>query len=200
MIGGGIQVRNRGTIGGAACAANPVYDYAPCLVAAGAEFLVVSTMGPRRIPADEFFRDAYTTALRPGELLVEIVLPAFGPQTGAAYQKLTFSDGCYNIASAACLAQVDAAGVYRLVRLAVGGTTPVPIRLLQAEAALAGARPSAEAFAEAGVLAEEAVIDPISDVMADGAYRRAMAGVMVRRALASATERARRAGAGDRRR
>ena len=198
QIGGGIQVRNRGTIGGAVCAGNPAYDLPPCLVAVDAEFRLASRSGERRATAADFFRDAHVTAVRPDELLVEIAVPVSGPDVGFAYQKLKFTDGCYCIAGAACLVQLRPDGSYRVVRLALGGVAPVPIRLDAVEAMLGSVRLTDDLLADVAALAAQAVSDPLDDLMADGEYRRAMAGVMARRALAAATERARRArAAGD---
>lgn len=191
QIGGGIQVRNRGTIGGSVCAGNPAYDYAPCLVALDAEFRVASLAGERRIAASEFFRDAHVTALEPDELLTEIIVPSSGPNAGVAYEKLKFTDGCYTIASAACAVWLNADDTYGVVRLAVGGVAAVPVRLRQAELRLTGSSLTDDSLADVTALAEEAVDHPLSDVLADGMYRRVMAGVMARRALVLATGRAR---------
>ncbi len=191
QIGGGVQVRNRGTIGGAICAGNPVYDFTPCLVALDAEFQLLSVTGERRVAASDFFRDAHITALRSNELLAEIFIPVSSSATGFAYQKLKFSDGCYCIASAACAVELDPDRSCRVVRLALGGVAPVPIRLSQVEAMLAGAQLTEELLTEVATAAQLAVTNPITDVQADGEYRRAMAGVMARRALATAFQRTR---------
>jgi CO/xanthine dehydrogenase FAD-binding subunit len=190
QIGGGAQVRNRGTIGGAICAANPAYDFAPCLVALDAEVRLLSAAGERRLTAATFFQDANITALQPEELLTEITVPAFDSSTGFAYQKLKFTDGCYNIASAACAVQLNPDGTCRFVRLAVGGVAPVPIRLHEVEGMLSGRGLTETVLTAVSAAAERAVINPIADVMADGAYRRAMAGVMAKRTFAAASRRA----------
>ena len=190
QIGGGVQVRNRGTIGGAVCAGNPAYDFAPCLVALSAELQLLSVSGERRIPAADFFLDAHRTALRPNELLSEITIPIANSGASFAYEKLKFSDGCYCIASAACAVELNTDGSCRLVRLALGGVSATPIRLSQVEALVAGSQISDELLAGVTAAAQESVSDPINDVHADGEYRRAMAGVMARRALARACQRA----------
>ena len=106
-------------------------------------------------------------------------------------QKLKFSDGCYCIASAACAVQLSPDGSCRVVRLALGGVAPVPVRLSQVETMLAGGRLTEKLMTEVEVAAQGAVTNPITDVLADGEYRRAMAGVMARRALAAAFRHAR---------
>ena len=190
QIGGGVQVRNRGTIGGAICAGNPAYDFAPCLVALGAEFQLLSVNGERRVAAADFFVDAHTTALRPNELLAEIIIPIANSAASFAYQKLKFSDGCYCIASAACVLELNPDGSCGLVRLVLGGVSPTPIRLSQVETLVAGSQISEELLAKVTAAAQQSVGNPINDVQADGEYRRAMAGVMARRALARAFQRA----------
>lgn len=202
QIGGGIQVRNRGTIGGAVCSGNPVYDFAPCLVALDAEVRLLSVSGERRMPAVDFFRDASVVAARPDELVADIDIPlglaTAETATGYAYEKLKFTDGCYCIASAACVARLGADGALASVHLALGGVEPVPLRLTHVETRMAGARPTDRLLDEVTAATREGVTHPIDDIMADGEYRRAMAGVVARRALSRAVERAAKA-FGDRR-
>ncbi len=197
QIGGGVQVRNRGTLGGCACAASPVYDLLPCLVVLGAELQLMSSAGERRVAASEFFRDAGKTVLRPDELLTQITVPKLDSGAGFSYQKLKFSDGCYSIASAACVVELNPDESCRAVRLVLGAVAPVPVVVREVEA-IAGARLTEKLLGEMARAAEQAVVNPITDVQADGAYRRAMAGVMSKRALASAFQRAqqKREGAG----
>jgi len=191
QIGGGVQVRNRGTIGGSVCAANPVYDLPPCLVAAEARLVLRNVRGQRRVAASEFFLGAAGTALMPGELLVGVECPPFGDGTGWAYQKLRYTEGCYNIASAATLVTLAPDGTCTRARVVVGGVTDAPRRLQEVEQAIVGAGITGAVLAEAELVASALITDPISDVLADGRYRRAMAGVMVRRSLEWAVQQAR---------
>lgn len=186
-IGGGLQVRNRGTVGGALCAAHPAYDYAAPLVAADAEVVLASAGGRRRVRAEEFFIAAGTTAIAPGELLVEVVLDELPATAGVAYEKLTFTEGCYAIASAACVVTLTRDGGWETVHLALGAVSGTPVRLRALEARLLGRGPSDVLPAEVAAAAEAAVRDPLDDALADGEYRRAMAGVVAARALARAT-------------
>lgn len=190
QIGGGVQVRNRGTVGGSVCAGNAVYDLPPCLLALDAEFVLARGGGERRVFAPGFLIGGSRTAAQPEELLVEIKVVPLDPAAGFAYEKLTFTDGCYNIASAACIIEVEPDGTVRRVRVAVGGVLPVPVRLRDLERWLPGARMSAMLIEEIRPRVEATIRDPISDVMADGAYRQAMAAVMTQRAVARAARRA----------
>ncbi len=191
QIGGGMQIRNRGTIGGAICAGNSAYDYAPCLVALDAKIRVRSSKRSRTVPAAAFFLSDGVTGLEPGELVTEIIAPSLPKESGAAYYKLKFTDGCYNIASAACVVQLDGDGAVSTVGMALGGVSPAPIRLSEVEDAVTGSELSDELMATVSLLAQKSVTRPISDVQADGSYRRAMAGVVATRALAEAFEKAR---------
>jgi carbon-monoxide dehydrogenase medium subunit len=187
-IGGGQQVHNAGTVGGALCAGQPVYDYPPCLVALEATIVARSSDGTREIPARNFFEGATVTALADDELLTSVsVLKVDG---ATSYEKLQYSEACYNVASAAALVDLDGGEVVD-ARLALGGIEASPRRLEEAEERAAG-----EAFGEAlastvGDMATEAVENPRSDVHADGEYRRDMAGVVTKRAMTDAANRAR---------
>jgi carbon-monoxide dehydrogenase medium subunit len=191
QIGGGVQVRNRGTIGGSVCASNPAYDLPVCLVAAEAGLIIQSPHGQHRVPASEFFLGAGRTTLGPGQLLVSIEVPAGLDGPGYAYEKLKFSEGGYGIASAACLVAMAEDGTCLDARVALGAVMETPIRLREVERILVGRSLADDVLSDAAAATSAAVRDPITDVMADGRYRRAMAAVVVRRALQRATRRAR---------
>jgi carbon-monoxide dehydrogenase medium subunit len=188
-IGGGIQVRNRGTIGGGICRGSNAGDYLASVVALDAKLRLISVVGERTVSASDFFLAPLQTAARPDELLTEIIVPELSPQSGYAYYKLTFSDGCYNIASAACILTPGEDGTCNEVRLALGGVARRPLRLQTVEAALTGNAITPEALDRAAELACAAVEEPISDVQADGAYRQTVAGVVVKRAIQAALAR-----------
>lgn len=189
QIGGGVQVRNRGTIGGAVCAGNPAYDYLACLVVLEAEMMLVNPQGARAVAAEGFFQGADHTAKRPDELLTSVRIPPLPSGVGAAYRKLKYSDGCYCIVGAAAIVALESDRIISFIRVAVGGASTVPTRLYAAEDALLGRRMNDAALDEAADAAVAAITDPIDDALADGAYRSAMAGVMVRRAVAAAADR-----------
>lgn len=196
QIGGGVQVRNRGTFGGSVCAASPAYDLPVCLVAADAGLVIHGTGGHHRVPVSAFIVGAGRTTLGPGQLLVSIEVPAGLDGSGYAYEKLKFSEGGYGIASAACLVAIAEDGTCLDARVALGAVMGTPIRLREVERMLVGRPPADDVLSDAAAAASAAVRDPISDVMADGGYRRAMAAVVVRRALQRATRRARPEGGG----
>jgi carbon-monoxide dehydrogenase medium subunit len=188
-IGGGQQIHNCGTVGGAVCSAEPVYDYPPCLVVLGATLLVQGSDGPREIPAGEFFVDAGETAVSADELLTGINVPQLAPGVGTSYEKLKYTEGCYNIASATAVVSTTENEVDN-AHLAIGGIEPVPRRLSEANSAAEGRPFDEAAAADVAAAARESVESPLSDIHAGGDYRRSMAGTMAERAMESAYQRA----------
>jgi carbon-monoxide dehydrogenase medium subunit len=187
-IGGGQQVHNLGTVGGAVCAAQPVYDYPSCLVALEATLHARSDDGRREIPAREFFEDATVTALDDHELLTGVSVPKVGG--GTNYEKLKYTEGCYNVASAAALVALDGGQIVD-ARLALGGVEAVPRRLDEAEERATGETFTGDLAEKVGEMASEAVEAPLSDVHADGSYRRDVASVVTKRAMTDAANEAR---------
>jgi carbon-monoxide dehydrogenase medium subunit len=183
QIGGGIQVRNRGTIGGALCAANPVYDLPTCLVALDAHLILRSAIGERRIAASAFFLGAGKAALTPRELVIAIDIPLPPPSSGWSYEKLKFTEGGYTIVGAACLVVLASDGTCLQARVAVGGVEELPLRMVTVEESLVGHSITDNVLGEASSLTSSRIADPISDVMADSDYRKAMAGIVLSRGL-----------------
>lgn len=176
-------VRNMGTIGGSISFADPAADYPAALVAADAEIEVVGPAGSRRVAAQDFFLDWYTTALEPGELVVAVHLPP-APRAGVAYEKLIKTEGDMGIATVAVVVAMDG-GVCADLRVAVGACGPHPARLREAEAELIGGGLDAAAVAELGNRLA-AALDPVDDVRATSEYRRTVVPRMVARAVATA--------------
>jgi carbon-monoxide dehydrogenase medium subunit len=160
-------VRNMGTIGGSIAFADPAADYPPALVAANAEVEIAGASGRRRVAAQDFFVDWYTTALAPGELVTAVYLPA--PREGAGlYKKLARVSGDFAIASVA-LSVAKEKSVS--VRVAIGGCGPKPIRADEADALLSTKFGDATAATTAGEKLA-AMADPVDDVRASADYRR----------------------------
>jgi carbon-monoxide dehydrogenase medium subunit len=160
-------VRNMGTIGGSIAFADPAADYPPALVAAKAEVEIANAAGRRRVAAQDFFVDWYTTACGPGELVTGVYLPPARPGVGL-YKKLARVSGDFAIASVALSIAKHANGVS--VRLAIGGCGPKPIRADEADAMLSAKFEAATATAAGEKLA--AASDPVDDVRASADYRR----------------------------
>ncbi len=183
------QVRNCGTIGGNVAHADPGSDLPTVLTALEARFEAAGTRGLRTIACGEFFQGMMTTALDEHDILTDIEVDAKRPGEGMAYAKFTHPASRYAVVAAAAVVTVNG-GVCTAARVAVGGLVPAPVRARSVEAALAGARPSAEAIASAAqqVLADLGE-EILGDVYASADYRKAMAPVFVKRALTTAFER-----------
>ncbi|HTU54899.1 MAG TPA: xanthine dehydrogenase family protein subunit M [Acetobacteraceae bacterium] len=182
------QVRACGTLGGNVANGDPGNDMPALMMCLGASYRLAGANGTREVAAREFYRGAYLTALAPGEILTEIRIPSLPAGHGYGYEKLKRKIGDYATAAAAVM--LTLAG-RRIATVTIGLTNVAPTPLLAADAAAAliGRAPEAAAFAEAARRAE-AIADPTEDGRGPADYRRKMAGVMVRRALARAAARA----------
>jgi carbon-monoxide dehydrogenase medium subunit len=182
-----IRVRNMATVGGGLAHADPNQDPPPTLIALGATVKATSANGSRVIPLEEFFTDYYETVLKPDEIITEIFVPKLPANSGGAYLKFLprTADDYATVSAAAVLTLDKNKKIINDVRIALGSVGTTPIRASAAEALLRGQPVKAEAFAEAGEKAKEAV-DPVSDFRGSAGYKKEMAGVFVRRALEKA--------------
>jgi CO/xanthine dehydrogenase FAD-binding subunit len=192
---GHVPIRNRGTFGGSVAHADPSAELPAVVAALDGTLRVASAQGERTLAADDFFLGYLTTAVEPTELLVEVRLPAPPPQSGWAFLEVSRRQGDFALVGAACLLSLEPDGRHvataRLAFTCVGGT---PLRARDAEAALVGVAADSHAFAHAATLAQAAA-DPDSDLHASADYRRHLVGVLARRALVLAHERAQPPGA-----
>ena len=187
---GHFQIRNRGTIGGSLVHADPAAELPAVSLALGAEFIVASARGERRIPAEEFFLGYMATAIEPTELLSEIRFPRWRSGSGWAVEEVARRRGDFAIVGVVVLLQLNGTGFCAETRIALFGVGDRPVRILRGEEILRGNRPEASIFAEvAKVVAEE--LDPVSDVHASGQYRKEAGAFLTRRALQTALGRAR---------
>ena len=189
-----VQVRNRGTIGGAIAHADPAADMPALLLALGAEVVVRSAhRGERTIPVEDFFEGAFSTALAPDELITEIRLPSPSGAYGSAYRMLEQPASGFAIAGVAAVVGRTGSGSGDSgsvddVRVAVTGVGDKPYRATSVENALRGTKLGSAAIGSAVASICEGVTVQ-ADIHADRDYRTAMAGVMARRALEAARER-----------
>jgi carbon-monoxide dehydrogenase medium subunit len=179
------QVRNRGTVGGSVAHADPAAEMPGIAVACDAEIAVAGKAGTRVIAADDFFIGALTTALTPDEVITEIRLPAWPAGRRWGFQEFARRRGDFAMAAAAVFYDIDAQGRATNAHVGVIGVGERPTRLADAEAVLNGAKVDAEVIA-AAARATSAAVDPPEDIHASAAYRRALVGTMVERALARA--------------
>ncbi|MHC5037130.1 MAG: FAD binding domain-containing protein [Planctomycetota bacterium] len=185
-----VQIRNWGTIGGNLCIADPSSDPAPCLLAYDAKAVVATKAKERIVPLTDFWVDYYETVLEPDELLVEVEVPSLGPGSGAAYEKFRNVEGDAPIIVVAVRFTLDPAKkACKEVRIALGGTAPVPLRATGAEAVLSGEVPTAEALEEAARIAATE-ISPIPDITASVEFKTKLVQTLVKRVGTRALERA----------
>jgi carbon-monoxide dehydrogenase medium subunit len=189
---GDIQVRNRGTLGGSLAHADPAADYPTVMMALEAVITVTGKNGPRDIPAARFFKDIFTTALKAGELITAVTVPAYNnlPHMGGAYLKHRHPASSYAVAGVAAMVGLGKDGTVTRVSLAAGGVTGTAVRCAAAEKALTGMLPTAENIAAAAAKVPEALAHPMGDHYASAEYRVHLATVLAKRALTIAAERA----------
>ena len=161
---GGVQIQNRGTLGGNVANASPAGDTLPVLLAADTVVVLQSAAGLRRVPLTSFYTGYRQTAARPGELIVSFEIPAVRGRQW--FRKV-------GTRAAQAIAKVVVAGVWdqrARPRLAIGSVAPIPLRLSRTEQALESGASLAEAQA---ILQRE--IAPIDDLRSTEAYRRQVA-------------------------
>ena len=178
-------IRNRGTAGGSVAHADPAAEWPAILLALDGEVSAVGPRGERTIPADDLFVTYFTTSLAPDELVTEIRLPlpnASG-RVRSTFVEFARRQGDFALVGVAAVAERTSDGSVADARLALIGVADRPIRARAAEAALHGRQPTDEALEDAA-RAVDGEIDPVSDVHGSAQYRRHLAKVLVRRALA----------------
>ena len=181
-------VRNRGTIGGALCQADPSEDLSAVCAAVGARMVIRGLDGERVVEMDEFHRGPYETCVADDEILIEIRVPA-PARTGSAYEKVDRRAGDWAVVAAGASLTLDAGGVVTDAGIglaAVGAGVSCP----RAQASLLGGPPTAETIRSAAAVAAEHEAAPVTDQRGSAEYKRHVAGVLVTRALTRAAARA----------
>ena len=186
---GDMQVRNRGTVGGSVAHADPAADLPVILTALNASFVLQSASETRTVAANDFFIDFYTTAMAANEVLTEIRVPLPSAGTGTAYSKLPHPASGYIVVSAGVLLNRESSGHCASARVAVGGLASGPVRAFATEMELVGKRLTPEVIAAAAAKATQET-DPDGDNYASADYKRHVAIVYARQAIAAAEKRA----------
>jgi len=184
-----VQVRNRGTLGGALCQADPAGDWAVACLALEARMRCVGPQGERVIPALAFFKDTYTTALAPDEILTDVFFPVPPAGSVGVYVKIRKRSGDFAIASAALQLTIGADGRCEKAGVGIGGVAPTPVAPRRIAAFVAGKTPCDAVFQEACAMLG-AYLDPIDDLRGSADYKRSIAGVALERAFRRALENA----------
>jgi len=176
------QVRNRGTIGGSLAHADPAAELPGIVVTCEAEITAVGAAGRRVIRAADFFLGPLTTALKPEEIIVELRLPPWPAQRRWGFEEFSRRRGDFALAAAALYYDTMPDGKARNAHVGVMGVGGKPQRLAQVEAILDGCLIDMDTIAEAE-RAAAAAVHPSDDIHASAAYRRALVGTLVGRAL-----------------
>lgn len=178
------QIRNRGTVGGSMAHADPAAEMPGIAVTCDAQIGVVGKAGSRVIAAGDFFQGPLMTALRADEIITEIRLPAWPGKRRFGFQEFARRRGDFAMAAAAVFYDDDS-GTARNAHVGVIGVGDWPMRLPSVETILNGQKVN-EALIAKAESAAAAAVDPRDDIHASGAYRKALVGVMVERALKAA--------------
>jgi len=183
-------VRSRGTIGGNIAHADPASDLPTVLVALDARVVVVGPSGERTIAADGFFTGIMTTTLADNEVVTAIAVPVAARGQGSAYVKFSHPASRYAVVGVAASLTV-ANNQCSAARIALGGLLPHARRAAAVEKALNGKGLDAAAIAAAaGQVGSDLGGEVHGDIFASASYRKAVAPVYVKRAIAAAAARA----------
>ncbi len=188
---GGIQIQGRASLGGNLCNASPAADSIPALIVHSAICEIALPQSRRRVPVEEFCVAPGKTVLGRGEFLASLHLPPPPPGFGAAYLRfIPRNEMDIAVVGVGAAVQLDAER-RRIVaaRIALAAVAPTPLFVREAGDALIGAEANEDAFARAAEIAQAAA-RPISDMRGTAEFRRHLVGVLTRRALAKAAERA----------
>lgn len=186
---GGIQVQSRASLGGNLCNASPAADASPALMVLGARLVIGSATGTREVPVEEFFLGPGKNALQPGELLVQVKIPAQPANSNAHYLRfIPRNEMDIAVASAGVRFALNGAGRIESARVAIGAVAATPLMVPAAADALNGNLPTEETFAAAGE-ASAALATPINDMRGSIAQRHQLVRVLTIRALRGALTR-----------
>jgi carbon-monoxide dehydrogenase medium subunit len=184
---GDVQVRNMGTIGGSIAHADPAADYPASLLALEAQVRIASAKGERTARIEDFLVDALSTALEPGEIVREVIVPIETAGTGVSYQKMVQPASGFAIVGAAVRVR-KSGGKMAFIRVGITGLAAKAFRAAAVEKLIEGTAGSAADVQKAANVVADGV-DANSDLSASAAYRRQMAKVYTARALTQALAR-----------
>jgi CO/xanthine dehydrogenase FAD-binding subunit len=187
---GGTQIQGRASLGGNLCNAAPSADSIPLLIALGATCRISGPGGAREIAVEDFCTAPGRNVLQPGELLVALHLPPPAPHSGARYLRFIPRNEMDIAVAGVGVEVVLDNGKFRSARVALAAVAPTPLFVREAGDALAGQPVNDASIARAADIAR-ASVKPITDMRGTADYRRHICGVLTRRALEAAVQRAR---------
>ena len=186
---GDVQVRNKGTIGGSLAHSDPAGDWPAAIIALNADLIAASQSGERTINTNDFFVDLLTTALEPGEILREIRISRPKGGTGQAYMKMHHPASGFAVVGVAASLTIED-DVCRSASIGITGVSSKAYRPSAVESALTGAKLDEQTIANACAHAADG-IEANGDLFASADYRKHLAEVYTRRAIAAAMDRVR---------
>lgn len=187
---GSVQIKNRCSVGGNLCNGSPAADTTPALIALDATCVIAGAKGTRTVKAEEFVLSPGRTVLQPGEILVEFRIPAPKPHAADCYQRFIPRNEM-DIAVVGVGAAVTLNGdTCAAARIGLGAVAATPLFAKAASESLVGKPLNDQAIAAAAALAQQ-LATPITDMRGTAEYRKHMVGVLTRRVLKEAAERAR---------
>jgi carbon-monoxide dehydrogenase medium subunit len=189
---GGVQIQGRASIGGNLCNASPAADSTPVLIAYGAICIIAGPNGTRELPVENFCTAPGRNALQNGEFLVALKLPPVKAGSGAAYLRfIPRNEMDIAVVGAGAYVELDESrNNFVSARVSLGAVAPTPLFITAAGDSLAGKAVNAANIEAAAKIAQDAA-KPISDMRGTAEYRKHLSGVMARRAIEKAVERAR---------
>jgi carbon-monoxide dehydrogenase medium subunit len=183
------QVRNMGTLGGNLAHGDAANDHPAVMIALRASVVITGAEGEREVPIDEFFYGFYMTAIQQGEILTEIRLPVPAAGSGNAYHKLERKVGDYATSGVAVQLTIGSDGIVTAAGIGLTNVNPVPLRASRSEEALIGKPLTEENILLAAQYASEDC-NPSADLRGSEDYKRHVTGVLVKRMIKKAAERA----------
>jgi carbon-monoxide dehydrogenase medium subunit len=180
-------VRNRGTLGGSLCQADPSEDLSAVCTTLNASCVIRGRSGTRTVSMEDFHRGPYETAVGDGEILLEIKIPV-RPNGGSAYAKVERRAGDWAVVSAGAAVWLDGDGRIADARVGLAAVGPNTTGIPAISEALRGQEPSDAAYAQAGAIAAENCY-PVTDMRGSAEYKRHLADELTRRTLRRAVSR-----------
>jgi carbon-monoxide dehydrogenase medium subunit len=178
-----VRIRNVATVGGGIAHADPSQDPPPALIVLDAKVKLVSKNGERIVSlSDGFFQDYYETAIEPGELLTEVIVPPQPANASTAYLKFLPRTADDYATVAVCAMATMQGNVCSSLRIALGAAGPTPIHAITVEQMLVGQTVTPQLIRDAAATVAD-VVDPLEDFRGSSEYKRDMAVVFTRRAL-----------------
>jgi carbon-monoxide dehydrogenase medium subunit len=182
-------IRNRGTVCGSLAHADPSAELPAVALALGARMIVAGSDGDRMVAAEDFFQGVFTADLSETEILRGVHIPAWPARSGWSVRELSRRHGDFAIVGLACAVELDEDGAFAKAALSYFGVAGRPMRVGESESALIGRRPDEDVYAEAAGIVSS-VLRPAADLHGSSSYRRHIAGLLAKRCLAEAADRA----------